>query len=268
MNLFQVDAFTDRLFGGNPAAVIPLERWWPDAVLQQVAAENNLSETAYFVPVAGRPDRYDLRWFTPVTEVDLCGHATLAAAYVVFNCLPVAPAGDTVVFDSRSGPLPVRRTAGGFTLDFPTDRLIPTALPVELAAAFHLEPREVYAGREDYLLVFDAEADIAALAPDFRLLGTAAARGFIATAPGTEGTADFVSRCFYPAFGIDEDPVTGSAHTTLTPYWADRLGKTELTGVQLSTRRGTVYCRLLGERVELSGSAVLYLKGEIMMNDE
>ena len=255
--LFQVDAFTAELFGGNPAAVVPMDTWLPDTVMQKIARENNLAETAFFVALAGT-DQYHIRWFTPATEVQLCGHATLATAYVVFNCLKIN-VSDKLSFQSMSGWLHVEREADWFTLDFPTDHLRPETLPEAARQAFHIAPQEVWAGREDYLLVYSNESDILALNPDLRALKTIPARGFICTAPGSD--TDIVSRCFFPAFGIDEDPVTGSAHTTLTPYWAGRLRKTALTAIQASERRGFLRCTLNGERVLISGQARLYLKG-------
>ncbi len=260
--LFQIDAFTSELFGGNPAAVVPLEDWLPDDLMQRLARENNLAETAFFVPLDGEPDRYHIRWFTPATEVQLCGHATLATAYAIFNCLKTN-VSDTVSFQSSSGWLRVQRTGDRFTLDFPTDRLQVTELPESVRSAFHIPPQKVLLGREDYLLVYPSEPDILALNPDLRALKTVSARGFICTAPGLQ--SDFVSRCFFPAFGIDEDPVTGSAHTTLTPYWAGQLGKTTLTAIQASERRGFLRCVLAGDRVMISGQAVLYMEGKFAL---
>lgn len=255
--LYQIDAFTNALFGGNPAAVAPLETWLPDRAMQLLARENNLAETAFFVPL-GEPDTFHLRWFTPKTEVQLCGHATLAAAFAIFNCMKINRS-ERLSFQSLSGWLHVQRAGDWLTLDFPADRLTPAELPNEARAAFQLAPREVFLGREDYLLVFDSESDVLSLDPDFRALARIPARGFIATAPGTE--SDFVSRCFFPAFGIDEDPVTGSAHTTLTPYWAGKLGKNILSAIQRSERQGYLRCTFQDERVLISGQAVLYLEG-------
>lgn len=255
-SIYQVDAFTNQLFGGNPAAIVPLDSWLPDQTMQLLARENNLAETAFFVPL-DEPNTWHLRWFTPTTEVDLCGHATLATAYVLFHCL--GNNADRLSFHTRSGRLHVTRAGEELTLDFPVDHLEPAELPAVAKPGFHLQPREVWKGREDYLLVYDTEAEVLALAPDFRALAQVKARGFVATAPGTQ--SDFVSRCFFPAFGIDEDPVTGSAHTTLTPYWANRLGKLELTAIQCSERRGYLRCHLQGDRVLLSGQGRLYLEG-------
>jgi len=257
MILYQVDAFTNRLFGGNPAAVCPLDSWITDELMQQIAAENNLSETAFFVI---RPDGdYDLRWFTPAAEVDLCGHATLATAHVLFRHL--GNSKEQIGFHTRSGLLTVRRDGEGYLMDFPADRIELVQAPVILVEALGAEPLEVWKGREDYLAVLPTEADVAALRPDFRKLMALGGRGVLATAPGDNH--DFVSRCFFPAYGIDEDPVTGSAHTTLTPYWANRLGKPELRARQISARGGEVGCRLLGNRVELTGQAVTYMIGEV-----
>ncbi|MBK8703819.1 MAG: PhzF family phenazine biosynthesis protein [Saprospiraceae bacterium] len=256
--LYQIDAFTNRLFGGNPAAVCPLDSWITDELMQQIAAENNLSETAFFVL---RPDGdYDLRWFTPAAEVDLCGHATLATAHVLFRHLGYAK--DKIGFHTRSGLLTVVREGEGYLMDFPADRIEHVPAPAILAEALGAEPLEVWKGREDYLVVLPSEADVAALRPDFRKLMALGGRGVLATAPGDNH--DFVSRCFFPTYGVDEDPVTGSAHTTLTPYWAARLGKTELRARQISARGGEVGCRLLGDRVELTGQAVTYMAGEIL----
>lgn len=256
LRLYQVDAFTDRLFGGNPAAVCPLEAWLPDGQMQQIAAENNLAETAFYVRTGAG---LEIRWFTPTVEVDLCGHATLAAAYVVFEYDRLA--GDEVEFASKSGPLKVRREGGLLVLDFPADPVEPVAVPQLLIEALGREPIETYKGKTDYLVVYGAEEHVARLAPDACDLAMVPARGIIVTAPGRE--VDFVSRFFAPQVGVPEDPVTGSAHTTLTPYWSARLGKVELTAVQLSKRQGRLRCRLAGRRVEIAGHAVPYLEGTI-----
>jgi PhzF family phenazine biosynthesis protein len=262
--IFQVDAFTSELFGGNSAAVVPLETWLPERLMQRIARENNLSETAFFVPL-GEPGQWHIRWFTPTTEVPLCGHATLATAFVIFNCLKTN-ISEKISFQSQTGWLHVQRDSDWLTLDFPTDRLQAVELPEAARTGLNIVPKKVLLGREDYLCIYDSEADVLALHPDFRALKTVQARGFICTAPGEQ--SDFVSRCFFPAFGIDEDPVTGSAHTTLTPYWAEILGKTTLTAFQISERRGFLHCTLAGDRVLISGQAVLYLQGNIMMNDD
>lgn len=256
LRLYQVDAFTDRLFGGNPAAVCPLDSWLPDDLMQQIAAENNLAETAFYVKAGAG---FHIRWFTPTVEVDLCGHATLASAYVAFHFGGVA--GDVVEFASKSGPLRVKREADLLVLDFPADPVVPVAAPQLLVDALGREPVETYRGKTDYLVVFDAQAHVANLQPKLGDLAMVPARGIIVTAPGRD--VDFVSRFFAPQVGVPEDPVTGSAHTTLTPYWSARLGKRELTAMQLSKRQGTLWCRHAGDRVEIAGRAVLYLKGTI-----
>lgn len=255
--LYQVDAFADALFQGNPAAVCPLEQWLPDSVLQAIASENNLSETAFYV---GREGRYQLRWFTPACEVDLCGHATLAAAHVAFQTIP-AP-GNTILFDSRSGPLSVLRQGDLLTLDFPAQPAEPCGIPSLLASALGRAPQSCLRA-SDYLAVYADEQEILALAPDFRLLRELDLRGVIATAPGL--VSDFVSRFFAPKYGIDEDPVTGSAHCTLAPYWTERLGRNPLEARQLSKRGGRLHCRVEGGRVHISGKAVPYLEGTITL---
>ncbi|MFN7651422.1 MAG: PhzF family phenazine biosynthesis protein [Acidobacteriota bacterium] len=251
--LYQVDAFTSKLFSGNPAAICPLECWLPDSVLQHIAAENNLAETAFFVK---EPEGYRLRWFTPTVEVDLCGHATLAAAFVLLECLGL-PA-DHVTFQSRSGPLTVHRQAYLYTLDFPSRPGAPVPVTAALSAALGAPPEAAYEAR-DLLCVFPTEADVAALSPDMKALAALPHFAFIATAPGRH--CDFVSRFFAPAQGIDEDPVTGSAHCTLTPYWAARLSKPALSARQISARGGDLLVELAGDRVKISGRCVLYLEG-------
>lgn len=255
--MFQVDAFTQTLFGGNPAAICILGEWLPETTMQAIAAENNLAETAFVV----ESERgFEIRWFTPVVEVDLCGHATLAAAHVFFNELHHK--GEEMAFWShRSGTLLVRRNDGLLTLDFPGDVYEKVGTPPMLKEALGVEPMETFRGKTDYMVVLPSEAYVLGLNPDYSLLGKLDCRGVIATAEGIE--VDFVSRFFGPKCGINEDPVTGSAHTTLTPYWAGELGKTELTAIQLSPRRGHLWCRLTGERVAISGYAVTYLRGEI-----
>lgn len=255
--IYQVDAFTNERFKGNPAAVCPLLDWLPDAVMQNIAAENNLAETA-FVVAAG--NEYEIRWFTPTVEVDLCGHATLASAYVLFNELNFA--GDEISFFShRSGPLSVIKNGSILALNFPVDTLSELPLKPAFAIGLSQAPVKVFKGKTDYLFVYDSEVEILALQPDFEALKMHQVRGIIVTAPGE--TTDFVSRFFGPACGVNEDPVTGSAHTTLTPYWSSVLNKTELTARQLSLRTGYLTCKLVGDRVEIAGEAVLYLRGEI-----
>jgi predicted PhzF superfamily epimerase YddE/YHI9 len=255
--IYQIDAFTDRLFGGNPAAVCVLDRWPADSLLQSVAAENNLSETAFLV---GGNGRYQLRWFTPKVEVDLCGHATLAAAYVVFR--EIEQALREVIFDSRSGELRVSRENELMTMDFPASHGTICDCPDLLTEGLGRNPLEV---RRDamYLCIFADEEDIRALQPDFSALAELDTLGVIVTAPGR--SVDFVSRMFAPRVGIPEDPATGSAHCLLTTYWAARTGKTRFTARQLSSRGGELECELRGERVLISGRAVKYLQGEILL---
>jgi phenazine biosynthesis protein PhzF family len=254
--LYQLDAFADRLFSGNPAAVCPLPAWLPDATLQAIAAENNLSETAFFT----RDDAgLRIRWFTPVCEVALCGHATLAAAWVYFH---LTSQHDRVVFNSMSGPLTVSRAGELLSLNFPATPPAPMATPPQLAAALGVAPLEVLAAA-DWLVLLDNAAQVRALRPDMALLRQLDRRGVIVTARGED--CDFVSRFFAPNYGIDEDPVTGSAHTQLTPYWADRLGKLTLQARQLSARGGALHCELRGDRVLISGRVVPYLAGTVTL---
>jgi PhzF family phenazine biosynthesis protein len=252
---YQVDAFATRAFEGNPAAVCPLEGWLDDGLLQAIAEENNLSETAFFVPTK---KGFHLRWFTPVSEVDLCGHATLATAHVLFDILGYP--GQTITFETRSGVLTVTRRGGQLEMDFPAAPPTACGASEALANALGRQPAEVLAA-DDYLAVFDNEATVRAIAPDFALLGKLDLRGVIITAPGTE--VDFVSRFFAPKLGIAEDPVTGSAHCALAPYWANRLGKPILTARQVSRRGGNLTCAVQGDRVLLSGRAFTFMKSEI-----
>jgi PhzF family phenazine biosynthesis protein len=256
MKLYQVDAFAEELFTGNPAAVVPLEEWLPDEMMQKIAMENNLAETAYYVKEG---EHYRIRWFTPKFEVDLCGHATLAAAHVMLQHENIA--GDEILFQSRSGALRVTKNGEMYTLDFPSDPVEKIEFFPELLAGFDIQPLEAYKGRMDYMLVFESEKQIRELQPDLRAISKLKSRGAIVTAKGDH--ADFVSRYFAPFFGIDEDPVTGSAHTTLTPYWSKKLGKNELTAIQLSERTGHLKCVERGDRVEISGKAQTYLVGTI-----
>jgi PhzF family phenazine biosynthesis protein len=256
---YQVDAFTSDVFRGNPAAVCPLPAWLPVATLQNIAAENNLSETAFVVP---RGEEFDLRWFTPTLEMDLCGHATLAAAFVLFTEQNYS--GDLIRFHSRSGLLAVKRAGDILTLDFPSRPPQPYASPEILASGLSAKPARVLKSR-DYLAVFDSAAEVRALKPDFAALKKLDCLGIIATAPGDD--CDFVSRFFAPAAGVDEDPVTGSAHSTLIPYWAERLGKNKMFARQISQRGGELFCELAGDRVHIGGKAVLYLRGEIVLHD-
>jgi PhzF family phenazine biosynthesis protein len=258
--IYQVDAFTDDVFGGNPAAVVPLQEWLPDALLLKIAAENNLAETAFLVP---ERDFYHLRWFTPKIEVDLCGHATLASAQVVFEML--YPGRRSVTFlTRRAGPLTVAIERDRLSMDFPARPPERVAAPAGLVEALGgAAPAEVWAAG-NLLCVFETEGAVKALEPDFRKLAALDCFGLIATAPGSDGI-DFVSRYFAPRAGIDEDPVTGSAHCTLVPYWARRLGKSKLEAHQISARGGRLSCEDRGERVSLAGRAVLYLEGRIFV---
>ena len=254
--IYQVDAFTDKLFGGNPAAVCPLEKWLDDTVLQHIAAENNLAETSFFIKdIAG----FHIRWFTPKSEVDLCGHATLATAFVLFESL--GHKGNTISFQSRSGTLTVTKENDWLTLNFPVDKLKKLELTPEILSCFDRKPMEVHEGLSDIMLVFANEQEIKEIVPNLNMIAQFERRGMIVTAKGND--VDFVSRFFAPAVGIDEDPVTGSAHTTLTPYWSKQLNKTTLTAKQISERGGFLKCKLLSDRVEISGQAKMYMKGEI-----
>jgi PhzF family phenazine biosynthesis protein len=253
--LYQLDAFTTRLFGGNPAAVVLLDRWLPDTTLGAIAAENNLAETAFVIPDAVNSR---LRWFTPTVEVDLCGHATLAAADVLFRyCFPTL---DQVSFETRSGKLTVTRDGSLLKLDFPSRPARRIEVSDELVAALGVRPREAYVAR-DLLAIFDSESQVRALQPDLERTAALDAFAVIVSAPGE--TVDFVSRFFAPGAGIPEDPVTGSSHCTLTPYWAARLQKHRLSAKQLSARGGDLICELRGDRVVIAGNVVEYLRGEI-----
>jgi PhzF family phenazine biosynthesis protein len=253
--MYQVDAFTDRVFGGNPAAVCPLDTWLPDQLLQAIATENNLAETAFFVKDG---DGYRLRWFTPVAEVDLCGHATLASADVLFRIL--GHADPSVRFHTRSGALEVVRCGDGYAMDFPATVPVECAAVPQLNEALGLTPVHTLKGF-DYLAVLESEAQVRAVAPDFTAMATLDLRGVVVTAPGDR--ADFVSRFFAPALGINEDPVTGSAHCELAPYWAGVLGTTTLRAEQLSARGGIVNCQLKGDRIILSGQVAHYMSAHI-----
>jgi PhzF family phenazine biosynthesis protein len=260
--IYQVDAFADELFSGNPAAVCPLEQWLSDEILQKIAMENNLAETAFYVK---KGDEYELRWFTPAAEVDLCGHATLAAAFVLFNYENHHE--NTVHFKTiRSGILTVTKEGELLTLNFPTDELNPVGLTEELMTAFNIKPQVAFKGKTDYMLVFENEMQIREIIVNYQAISTLKARGIIITAKGDK--VDFVSRFFAPAVGVNEDPVTGSAHTSLIPYWSKRLGKINLTATQLSARAGHLQCRFLNERVEISGEAKLYMIGKIFLETE
>ncbi len=255
--LYQIDAFTSHLFRGNPAAVCPLDQWLDDEILQAIAAENNLSETAFFVEQDGS---YALRWFTPECEVDLCGHATLASAFVLMEYL--IPNAKEIQFLSKSGPLKVKRDGELLALDFPARAPVICQPSDSLVRALGGQPLEILSAM-DYLVVYSLEDQVRALKPDMELLRSVDRRGVIVTAPGH--ASDFVSRFFAPGAGIPEDPVTGSAHCTLTPYWAERLGKNKLHALQVSQRGGELFCELRGERVQIAGRAVPYLQGTISL---
>ncbi len=255
IKLYQIDAFTSKVFAGNPAAVCPLESWPGDSIMQSIAHENNLSETAFFVPVN---DGFHLRWFTPKTEVELCGHATLASAFVLFN-LP-GYAENRIRFETLSGDLFVWRRGNELELDFPAKPPVKCDVPELLVEALGVEPLELYTN-EDYVVLLSSEQEVKSIAPDFKTLCNIDTRGTIITAPGD--SVDFVSRFFAPKYGIDEDPVTGSAHCVLTPFWAERLGRNKMTARQVSARGGDLACELAGSRVKITGSAVQYMQGEI-----
>jgi PhzF family phenazine biosynthesis protein len=255
--IYQVDAFALEVFQGNPAAVCILDQWPDEAIMQKVANENNLSETAFAVPVKGC---YEIRWFTPEMEVELCGHATLATAHVLFNHMGF-PADEICFRSFYSGRLNVKRNGDLLTLDFPADKMEEMVVPELIVTALMTPPLKAFRGKTDFMFVFASESEVAKMDPDFGLLSQVGGRGVIVTAPGNE--VDFVSRFFAPQTGINEDPVTGSAHTSLTPYWSRVLGKKQLSARQLSSRGGELFCEDKGERVEVSGHAVTYLIGEI-----
>lgn len=253
---YQIDAFTEKVFGGNPAAVCPLQDWLPDDILQNIAQENNLAETAFYV----KKDRgYEIRWFTPVCEVDLCGHATIASGHALFN--HEGYSGTTIEFSSRSGILRVTKKEKMLALDFPVDTFESIDPPKDFIKALGASPIEAYRGKTDFMFVYKSQQEIQNMEPDLDMLKKVHCRGLIVTAKGD--FVDFVSRFFAPQVGIPEDPVTGSAHTTLTPYWSKSLKKSELTALQLSKRGGALYCRLIGSRVEIAGYAKTYLIGQI-----
>jgi PhzF family phenazine biosynthesis protein len=258
--IYQADAFASGLFRGNPAAICPLDHWLPDELLQSIAAENNLSETAFVVKES---DGYRIRWFTPAAEVDLCGHATLAAAHVFYSHLGFDR--PQLNFQSRSGWLRITRQPDErITLDFPVNKPITvTEVPEGIFEGLNIQPVPVFRGAWDYLVLLPNQTAIEELKPNFNTLAKAKCRGIIATAKGDQ--ADFVSRCFYPQSGINEDPVTGSAHTIMIPFWAEKLGKTKMKAIQLSSRRGHLDCELVGDRVLISGHAVTYMTGEIQI---
>jgi PhzF family phenazine biosynthesis protein len=255
--IYQVDAFSENIFEGNPAAICPMQSWLSDEQMQKIAMENNLAETAFIVPFE---DAYQIRWFTPTVEVALCGHATIASAHCFYEQLGYDK--EHIRFFSKSGWLTVTRTTNGkFTLDFPADYAKETPAPSGIFEGLGISPRTVYKGKFDFLVELENEAAVNALKPDFRKLSTIESRGILITAKGDQ--VDFVSRCFFPQSGIDEDPVTGSAHCMLTTYWNKKTGNLKFNAIQLSLRKGKLECELKGDRVLMTGSAKTYLKGEI-----
>lgn len=260
IRIYQVDAFADRLFSGNPAAVCMLDKWLPDKAMQSIAAENNLAETAFLVK---EKDYFEIRWFTPAIEVDLCGHATLASAFVLFECLDFK---EPVInfFSPRSGELKVSNEGELLLLDFPTDILQNVGSLPLIQQCIGVQPTEVYKGKTDYIAFLENEDEVLNRVPDYHEISKLEARGLIVTAKGNE--VDFVSRFFGPQSGIDEDPVTGSAHTSLIPLWSEKLGKNEMIARQLSKRGGTIYCSNRGTRCLIGGKARLYLSGEIYID--
>jgi len=258
IDIFQIDAFTDKLFGGNPAAVCPLKEWLPDNTLLNIAKENNLAETAFFVHKEN--NLFHLRWFTPEIEMDLCGHATLASAYVIFNDLNYK--SDEVIFDTMSGKLAVKKVDNQLEMDFPSRPPSPSKLPEIISKALSIQPVEIFKAR-DYVLIYNSENDIKNLKVSASVLSAINLDpgGIIVTSKGTN--SDFVSRFFTPGASVFEDPVTGSAHCTLVPFWANRLNKNELHAFQISERKGELFCKLIEDRVTIKGSAVKYLEGKI-----
>lgn len=257
LDIYQVDAFTDRPFSGNPAAVVPLDRWLPDDVLQAIAAENNLAETAFFIADEGDAD-FHLRWFTPTVEVDLCGHATLASGAVLYNQRGWPE--DKIVFQSRSGPLAVSRNGDRYVLDFPSKPAVDVTMPDGLAAAIGVTPLRFLRATMN-MAILESEAAVLAVDPDLAFIATMEGDGLIVSAPGD--ASDCASRYFAPHAGIDEDPVTGSAHCTIVPYWADVLGRKDIYARQVSKRGGDLYCCLEDDRVSIAGNTALYLTGRI-----
>ncbi len=255
LDLYQIDAFAEQQFEGNPAAVVPLESWLPDSVMQAIAEENNLAETAFFIPVE---NGFHIRWFTPGQEVKLCGHATLASAYVLFNIMGYQ--GEELSFESLSGQLLVSKTGSRLTLDFPAQAPEVCSTPESLVTGMGKRPVACLK-REDYIAVFENEEDVLSITPNHEALKQLDLRGVIATAPSSE--FDFIVRFFAPKCGIPEDPVTGSAYTQLMPYWSDKLSSSKLFAKQVSRRGGKVFCELEGSRVLISGSAVTYMQGSI-----
>ncbi len=257
IKIFQIDAFTNKIFHGNPAAVCVLDQWIDESIMQKISAENNLAETAFVVK---KDNDYEIKWFTPTIEVDLCGHATLATAYVLYKYFNYQ--SKKINFHSHiSGLLSVEKNNEYLTLDFPTDIYEKVKIPQVLIEAFGITPLEAFKGKTDYLLIFSTQKEIEEFHPNLNLIKKVGGRGVIVSAPGYK--TDFVSRFFAPQAGINEDPVTGSAHTTLIPVWSKKLGKTNLTAKQLSKRQGDLICEYKGDRVKITGTAVTYLQGEI-----
>ncbi|NOR74884.1 MAG: PhzF family phenazine biosynthesis isomerase [Draconibacterium sp.] len=256
--IYQIDAFAEKAFSGNPAAVIPLKTWLSDKVMQNIAEENNLSETAFFIQ---SKNGFQIRWFTPTAEVDLCGHATLATAHVLFNHLNYSE--KEIQFESRSGILKVRKENKLIILDFPSSIVSEIEIPDNLKSAFNIQPKKCLKGRDDLMFIFENENDIISLKPNFPKISESKTRGIICTSQSKN--YDFVSRFFAPAVGVNEDPVTGSAHTMLIPYWAGTLNKNKLTAKQVSIRGGILHCTNLNTRVEIGGKAITYLVGEIII---
>ncbi len=261
--IYQIDAFTNRPFFGNPAAVCPLENWMDDQTLLNIAVENNLSETAYIVKSDEAGIDYDLRWFTPAIEVDLCGHATLASAKVVFDFLDKEKR--QVIFSSAAGPLTVTKLVNQLVMNFPARKPLPSSMPSGALEAIGGNPIDILKGERDHLLVFETADEVMDLKPNFTALKRCGLYGYIATAPAAEidGDYDFISRCFFPAYSIDEDPVTGSAHCVSGPYWAEQLGKDKLFARQASKRGGDLWLSIENDRVKIAGEAVLVMQGEL-----
>ena len=259
LRIYQIDAFTDSVFSGNPAAVVPLDYWLDEDILQSIANENNLSETAFFVP---NNNEFDIRWFTPESEVELCGHATLASAFVIFTYLDIKK--HEIVFQTRfNAKLIVRRDSNGISMDFPIYKFGQCNPPQELLDGLGVKPKEVFKG-PDYLVIYDTEEEILSLKPDYSRLKLIPGRGVIVTAKAKKSReADFVSRFFCPKLGVPEDPVCGSAHCMLAPFWSKQLGKAELIAHQVSMRGGVIYCNIKDDRVELKGNAVNFMEGNI-----
>lgn len=256
--IYIVDSFTNRLFAGNPAAVCPLQDWLDDALLQSIAAENNLSETAFYVRAS---EGYALRWFTPTVEVDLCGHATLASAHIILR--QDGTVKDAVVFDTRSGPLTVTKEGDRLAMDFPVREIVEVAYDESIDRALGAPALEVYRSKPNLLVILGSEDEVRQLQPDLSLVERLDCNGVIVSAAGHK--VDFVSRFFGPRVGLPEDPVTGSAHCTLVPYWGRRLRKLTLRAHQLSARGGELFCEMLGERVKIAGEAVTYSEGMITL---